>query len=204
MKDDSFLFWLAALCCISLCGCSLSQPSPEVHHYVLTLNLPAAASGTTHATLVVRPLSAYDPYNQERLVYRHSLYQMDFYNYHRWAASPSEQITDWTRKYLRSAALFSDVYPTGQGNADFMLDGRIRQLDEVDHDDGWEAVLNIDFWLTRPDRSTPLWFRSYTVTQPTAKRNPAAVAEAMSHGLETILNQLVSDLAPVVAARSTP
>jgi ABC-type uncharacterized transport system auxiliary subunit len=204
MNNNTSRFQIVTLICLSLCGCSLSKPRPEVHHYTLALTIPEAASGTTKATLVVRTLSAHDPYNQERLVYRSSPYQMDFYNYHRWAASPTEQITDWTRKYLRGVVLFSDVYPTGEGNADFILNGRLRQLDEVDREETWEAVLSIDFWLTRPDQRTPLWLHTYTATQQAAKRNPAAVAEAMSHDLETILSQLVRDLAPVVAARPTP
>ncbi len=68
----------------------------------------------------------------------------------------------------------------------------------------WEAVLNIDFWLTRAEQRTPVWFQSYTTVQQATKRNPAAVAEAMSRNLEAILSKLGADLAPVVAAPPAP
>lgn len=196
--------WSIVLCGLFFCGCSLTKPQLEVRHYTLEIALPEAGSATALATLVVRPFSAQDPYSQERLVYRTSPYQLDFYNYHRWAAAPSEQIADWTRRYLRGAALFARVYPTGEGAADFALSGKIRRLEEVDHDQTWEAVLGIDFWLTRAEQRTPVWFQSYTAVQQATKRNPAAVAEAISRNLETILGKLAADLAPAVAVSPGP
>jgi len=179
-------------------GCSLTKPRPEVHHYTLALTLPAVQSASAKASLQVRPFSAPDPYIQDRLVYRSSPYQLDFYNSHRWASSPAEQVTDWTRRYLRGAGLFATVSPTTEGAADFVLSGRVRQFDEVDHEQTWEAVLSMDFWLTQGLNRSPIWFQSYTTSQPAEKRNPAAVAEAMSRNLENILGRLVTDLAPVV------
>ena len=187
-----------------ICGCSLTQPRPEVRHYTLTVPIPEATAQPAQATLLVRPFSANEPYNQERLVYRTSPYQLDFYNYHRWAALPVEQVTDWTRQYLRGAALFAKVYPTGEGVADFALGGKIRQMDEIDNEQSWEATLSMDFWLTGDDHRNPFWSQSYTATRQTARRNPAAVAEAMSHNLEDILGRLAADLAPVVAAQAGP
>jgi ABC-type uncharacterized transport system auxiliary subunit len=186
------------------CGCSFTKPRPEVHHYTLSLHLPEAASGSGQSSLVVHAFSAHAPYNQERLVYRTSPYQLDFYNYHRWASPPTEQVVDLVRRYLRGTALFAKVYPSTDGSADFALGGRILQLDELDHDQTWEAVLSIDLWLTRADQRTPLWFQTYNASRQAEKRNPTAVAEAMSRNLETILGKLVADLAPVVAASGSP
>lgn len=198
------IWWVRTVAAGSMliCGCTLTKPRPEVRHYTLTVPIPAAATQTAKSTLVVRPLSANEPYNQERLVYRTSPYQLDFYNYHRWAAPPAEQVTDWTRQYLRGASLFAKVYPTGEGIADFALGGRIRQLDEIDNDKSWDATLSVDFWLISDDHRKPLWSQSYTATRQTARRNPAAVAEAMSLNLEEILGRLAADLAPIVAGHT--
>jgi ABC-type uncharacterized transport system auxiliary subunit len=192
------MVWGLAVGSVLLHGCSLTKTRPDVHYYALVLTVPEAPTQTTKLSLIVRPFFARDPYNQERLVYRASPYQLDFYHYHRWAASPAEQVTDWTRRYLRGSGLFTRVFPTADGNADLAVGGVIRQIEEVDHAQSWEAVLSIDFWLARADQRSPLWFQAYTATQRSAKRNPAAVAEAMSRNLENILGQLVADLAPVV------
>jgi ABC-type uncharacterized transport system auxiliary subunit len=138
------------------------------------------------------------------MIYRSSPYRLDFYNYHRWAAVPAELVTDWTRHYLRKSGLFAKVFPTAEGNADWSLGGVIYQFEEVDHEQTWEAVLAIDFWLTRTGQHSPVWFQSYTATHQADKRNPEAIAEAMSHNLENILGQLTHDLASVVAAPLAP
>jgi ABC-type uncharacterized transport system auxiliary subunit len=134
------------------------------------------------------------------MVYRSSPYRLDFYNYHRWAAAPAELVTDWTRRYLRRSGLFAKVFPATEGNADWFLGGVIRQLEEVDQENTWEAALSIDFWLAPAGQRAPVWFQSYTATQQADKRNPEAIAAAMSRNLENILARLAADLTPVVAS----
>ncbi len=188
-------------CSLLLGGCGLIKPAPVVQYYVLTLPSLPEASLPANPTLVVRTLRARDPYDQRRLVYRSSPYHLNFYTYHRWASSPAEQITDWTRRYLRNSGLFAKVFPTSQGDADYILDGTLRHLEEIDRDQTWEAALGLEFWLTRPPQRPPVWFESYSVSRQATKRNPAAVAKAMSHNLGVVLHQLVADLAPVVEAK---
>lgn len=199
MNRDMRLLWGLVVWSVALSGCSLTKPRPEVRHYALALTVPEVPASAATTSLVVRPFTARDPYNQERMVYRSSPYQLDFSNYHRWAAAPAEQVTDWTRRYVRGAGLFAKVFPTPEGNADLALGGVIRQIEEVDHEQTWEAVLSIDFWLARADQRSPFWFQSYTATQQAAKRNPEAIAEAMSRNLENLLARLLADLAPIVA-----
>lgn len=185
---------------VLLGSCSLTKPPPEVRHYALALAVPEVPSSTAKLSLIIYPFSARDPYGQDLMVYRSSPYRLDFYNYHRWAAVPAELVTDWTRRYLRGTGLFAKVFPATEGIADWVLGGVIHQFEEVDHEQTWEAVLSIDFWLTRADQRLPSWFQSYTATQQAGKRNPEAIAEAMSRNLENILGRLTADLAPVVAA----
>jgi len=183
-------------------GCSLAKPQPAVHHYALALSLPEAGSSTAKTSLVIRPFNARAPYDQERMVYRTSPYAFDLYNSHRWASSPAEQVTHWTRRYLQTTGLFSQVFPTTEGNADMVLGGVIRQCEELDHETTWEAALSIDFWLTRANERSPFWFHSYSVTKPASRRNPEAIAEAMSQGLADILQRLTVDLSPIVTTPS--
>lgn len=198
------MLWGLVLWGVLFGGCSLTRPRPEVRHYALALDVPEAQPGAAKTSLVVRPFTAHDPYNQERLVYRSSPYQLGFYNYHRWAASPAEQVTDWTRRYLAGTGVFAKVFPTSDGSADLALGGRVRQIEEVDHVQSWEAILSIDFWLTRSDQRSPMWFQSYTAAQQAEKRNPEAVAEALSRNLKEILGRLTADLRSVVAALPGP
>ena len=200
MNMRLWLAWGVVVWSVSLAACSFTTPRPEVHHYTLTLSVPDVPS-TGKISLVVRSIGGRDPYDQERIVYRTSSYAFDLYNYHRWASPPGEQVTAWTRRYLRGSGLFAQVFPNFDSPADFVLDGTVQQFEEIDREKTWEAALSIDFWLVRSGGRTPVWFRSYAATQPAAKRNPEAIAEAMSRNLENILGRLAADLTPVVAAQ---
>ena len=199
MTMRMWLVWGVAVWSMGFGACSFTRPRPEVRHYMLTLSVPNAPS-TQKMSLAVRLIGARDPYDQERIVYRSSPYAYDLYNYHRWASPPGEQVTTWARRYLRGSGLFAQVFPNSDSAADFVLDGTIQQFEEIDREKTWEAALSIDFWLVRAGERTPVWFRVYSATQQAAKRNPEAIAEAMSRNLENILGQLVADLAPVVTS----
>jgi ABC-type uncharacterized transport system auxiliary subunit len=199
MNMRLWLAWGVVVWGLTVAACSITKPRPEMHHYALTLSVPEVAS-TGKVSLVVRPIGARAPYDQERIVYRSSAYAFDLYNYHRWASPPGEQVSSWTRRYLRGSGLFAQVFPNSDAAADFILDGIVQQFEEIDRENTWEAAASVDFWLVRAGERTPMWFRSYSATQQATKRNPEAVAEAMSRNLENILARLVTDLAPVVAA----
>jgi len=200
MKRHIWWLWGLVLWGTIPAGCSFTKPRPEVHYYALSLTVPNTAGPLAKGSLIVRPLTARDPYDQEPIVYRTSPYTFDVYNYHRWASSPTEQITEWTRRYLSGSGLFERVFPTSDGIADLTLGGVIRQFEEIDQEKTWDAALRIDFWLLRAGEVSPFWFRSYTVTRPATKRNPEAIAEAMSRCLEEVLQQLTTDLKAVVTA----
>ena len=190
-----------------LSSCSLTQSKQEVQHYALALptrttHTPSPA--VTQASLVVRPFTAQQPYNRDRMVYRSSPYEFDFYHYHRWVTKPADMITALTRRALQQSHLFETVYPTADAQADLRLGGIIRQCEEVDQAQVWQAALSIDVWLTRNRESAPFWFQTYTATQQATKRNPAAIAEAMSKNLQDILERLSQDLKSTLSTTPAP
>ena len=212
MTYTKFLFCLS-LWSMLLAGCSITQSKQEVHYYALSLpsgntgsatTAQTAASPASPASLVVRPFTAQQPYNRDRIVYRSSPYQVDFYHYHRWVSKPADMVTTLTRRALQQSNLFSTVYPTPDVPADIRLGGVVRQCEEIDQAQSWQAVLSIDVWLRRSRNASPFWFETYSATQQATKRNPAAVAEAMSRNLQEILQQLSADLATELATLPVP
>lgn len=179
-----------------LISCGASRP--EVRHYTLALPLPEGArDAEAKKTLLVRHLAARAPYDQERMVYRSSPYRVDFYHYHQWASPPGEQVAEWALRYLRQSGLFAQVVAFPGATGDLVLGGVIRDFEEVDKGDVWEAVLAVDLWLARAENQPPLWTRSYRVSRAAARRNPEAIAQAMSQNLEQVLKQVTADLTPL-------
>lgn len=201
------LFLLVLLTSLVCCGCSLTRSKQEVQYYALALPPHSPApSGTApvKASLVVRPFAAQPPYNRDRMVYRSSPYEFDFYHYHRWVTKPADMLTTLTRRTLQQSGLFTTVYPTPDARADLRLGGVVRQYEEVDQAQSWQAALSIEVWLSRSQEPAPFWFQSYSATRLATKRNPAAVAEAMSQNLQDILARLTTDLANALATQPAP
>ncbi len=201
------LFLLVLLISLVLGGCNLTRSKQEVQYYALALSPQSSTSSgpaPVKASLVVRPFTAQPPYNRDRMVYRSSPYEFDFYHYHRWVTKPADMLTTLTRRTLQQSGLFTTVYPTPDARADLRLGGVVRQYEEVDQAQSWQAVLSIEVWLSRPQEPAPFWFQSYSATRLAAKRNPAAVAEAMSQNLQDVLEHLTNDLANVLSAQTQP
>lgn len=185
-------------------GCGASRPA--VQRYTLSLSLPAAAgapASPTLPTLLVRPLAAREPYEGQRMVYRTSPYRVDHYNYHQWDATPGELVTEWTLRYLRHTGQFAQVMGAPGISGELVLSGVVRDFEEVDEGATWQAVLGVDLWLSRAGDGKPLWFRSFHVAHAASKRNPEAIAAAMSHNLEQVLQQVSAEL-PAVVQRLAP
>lgn len=200
-------FFVVLLVSLVLCGCSLTRPKQEVRYYALALSSHSPTpsnSAPVKASLVVRPFSAQPPYNRDRMVYRSSPYEFDFYHYHRWVTKPADMLTTLTRRSLQQSGLFTTVYPTPDAQADLRLGGVVRQYEEVDQVQAWQAILRVEVWLSRSQEPAPFWFRSYSATRPATKRNPAAVAEAMSQNLQDVLERLTNDLANVLSTQTPP
>ena len=201
------LFLLILLTSLVLGGCSLTRSKQEVQYYALALppHSPAPSGpAPVKASLVVRPFAAQPPYNRDRMVYRSSPYEFDFYHYHRWVTKPADMLTTLTRQTLQQSGLFTTVYPTPDARADLRLGGVVRQYEEVDQAQSWQAALSIEVWLSRSQEPAPFWFQSYSATRLATKRNPAAVAEAMSQNLQDILARLTTDLADALATQPAP
>ncbi|HNW58501.1 MAG TPA: ABC-type transport auxiliary lipoprotein family protein [bacterium] len=91
-----------ALCC----GCGRV---PQVHYYDLVLDAPAPAAAPQPATLWVQPFSALPPSEQDRMVYRDSVSEIQFDAYRRWIAAPPELLRERLVAWLRASGRFSAV-----------------------------------------------------------------------------------------------
>lgn len=183
-------------------ACNLGKPGPEVHFYALSVPIPEVAPMPGAPSLMLRRFVARDPFGQEAMVFRSSSYKVSFYGYHRWIAPPANLVSDWTLRYLRGSGLFSQV---SEYAGDLALSAVIRDFTELDNKDAWAADLSIDFMITRTTDGSTVWMQTYTSSQRASRRNPEAVAEAMSQGLKQVLGKLATDLRPVaVAAAVSP
>jgi hypothetical protein len=182
----------AALACGALAACSFSRPTPETRYYTLTV--PGAPSTHLDSAVKVGVFTADQPYAAERFAYRSSPYLLEYYTYHRWAGNPRVLVASAIRDYLDHAA--------GDGTPPLEIQGHIRRLEEVDAPEQWSAALALDLSVARG--GVVLFQKSYAETEPAEKRNPEAVAAALSRALGRIVDQMLRDVPATTAPATQP
>ncbi len=182
----------SVLACGALAACSFARPTLETRYYTLTVpgEPPVRLASAVH----IGNVTADQPYAGERLAYRSSPYLLDYYTYHRWAGNPRTIVAAAIRDYLERAA-------SPGGTPPLEVEGHIRRIEEVDETDRWYGALAIDLVVSRG--GTVLLQRSYAEREPAEKRNPEAVAAALSRALGRILDQMLREL-PTTATTSPP
>jgi ABC-type uncharacterized transport system auxiliary subunit len=132
MKSQMFfqsLGWGA--CLFLMIGCASVPPT---HYYTFQPQIGSStspAAPTYPVTLGVEAYEAETPYQQERIVFRTSPYEVNFYEYHRWLRPPTDLVTEQAQKLLQSSGLFQRVRPyTYESEPDYVIRGRILLFDQ--------------------------------------------------------------------------
>ena len=185
--------WIYALL-MAGCGGKILYP----HYY--TLNLPAAPRSTATeprlpATLAVRPFVIPAYLRQGRIVYRQAPAEIGFYEYHRWASDPAAMVTSAVIDSLRSSGLFSFVKAyDGQGQQDYLMSGRLEQLEEVDSAGAVRVTAKLSAELLDLRTGAMVWSGEGSETSEVETRNVNSVVVEMSHAVQKSIDRLVAGL----------
>ena len=176
---------LLVLACAALSACSVlgSRPTPETRYYTLTV--PGEPAVRLARAVKIGTFTIDQPYASERFAYRTSPYALEYYTYHRWAGNPRTIVAAAARDYVERAAA-PGAHPSLE------MQGHIRRLEEVDEPAAWSGAVAMDVVVTRD--GTVVLERSYAEAEPAEKRNPEAVAAALSRALGRILDQVLRDV----------
>jgi len=194
----------AGICALltAACGGKILYP----HYY--TLDLPPAPRSTAtdprlRATVAVRPFQTPAYLRQGRIVYRQSAAEIGFYEYHRWAADPAAMVTSGIIDSLRSSHLFSFVKPyDGQGQQDYLMSGRIEQLEEIDSAEGVRVAARLSAELLDLRTGAMVWTGEAVETSEVETRNVNAVVVEMSHAMQKSIDRLVGSLRQQISVDS--
>jgi len=185
-----------AIIAVLLAACGGS--APQVRYYQLAVQTPVTPS-TGDKVLVVEALSSDAAYDDERIVYRHSPYQLDYYNYHRWSATPGALVGGYLEQALGRSGDFKAVVREQVSDASLVLGGRITALEEVDNDPKhWVGRIALELTLTDPKTGEIVWTQRFEENEPLEQQNPEGLARALSTALQRIANQA----APLIVERA--
>lgn len=185
---------LAALV-TALVACGGSAP-PRNHYYELAF--PTIAHHPAPGPkLAVEPFEVNGAYDDDRIVYRTSDVELQYYNYHRWGTPPGEMVADFLRRAYRSTGRFSAVTADVSGDTDLVLSGRIGAIEEVDRSaQDWFGHIELQLRVRDARTGTLLWSRELSLEQKMSQRSPAGLARALGQ----LLGRIAGETAPEIAA----
>jgi ABC-type uncharacterized transport system auxiliary subunit len=191
-----FLFFIF-FSLLSACG-----GVPETYYYTLAFEHDAPRHDG-HAPLPfalgVEKFQSEVIYDDDRIIYRDSPFEVKYYFYRRWVAPPRHLVTEKVLSYLSDRGLFEKVttYPSIV-NVKYVLNGHLLAFEEWDERNNWYGKVAFKASLSEPSTQRVIWQGKFEHLQPVAKKIPAAVVEALSLSMKKCLEDLVQALAQEV------
>jgi ABC-type uncharacterized transport system auxiliary subunit len=191
----------AVVATLVLAGCgSVRYPTG----YLLNLPAPAPQAAPPQAPLgpvAVREFRCPDYLCEGRIIYRPTPEEVGFYEYHRWAASPRQAITQSMADALRARSLFKSVAVHERGiEAAYVLTGNIEQMEEVDQGRDVRAICTISAQLMDRRTGSVVWNHTASEAVPVQTRNVAGVIVSLSAASRTVIDRLVASVAKELAS----
>jgi len=181
-----YRFFLCACLLLTLSGCSSRVP---ITHYYTFHPQPwksqAAATAIFPHILAVDAFNADAPYQQERIVFRTSPYEVNFYEYRKWLRPPTDLVTEQVFRALKTSGFFHDVR-TYESGADYLLQGRIMMFEQWYEDQETSTVhVGIRYSVVTPDEDHIIW----TNTIETSAKTPSLDILETIQAFETALQE---------------
>lgn len=181
-------------------GCS---SVPLTHYYTfppdLNPSVPAATS-TYPLVLALEPFDAEGPYAQEKIVYRDSPYEVNFYEYHKWLRSPEKLATDQALKLIAATRMFKRVHARPfQVYADYVLQGRMIMFDQWRNTTPPYVRIQIEYQLMEPQEERILWTDRIDTTANITSLALVDTVKGFETALQENLLRALSALEPVVS-----
>lgn len=192
----SQVFWCKALGVAAVASClACGASGPPTRYYALNLpRSPPAAERLAH-TAVLMPIRAGEIAGQGRIVYRESPHEVGFYEYHRWAEDPEDSVADALASELLARGTFASVTPfDGRTQADFILRGELRRIEEIDYEGPVKASVEISLELVDADTSRVVWSGNAAAAEDVATAEVRSVVERLSASADQAIKRLAGQL----------
>ncbi|MFQ5636830.1 MAG: ABC-type transport auxiliary lipoprotein family protein [bacterium] len=192
--------FLLNLTCSFIIGLSLNCGGvPPTFYYRVSHEGVSEGNGANNAmipvTLGIAQCTADILYEGDKIVYRDSPYEVQFYHYRRWIAPPRKIVTETILKQFRESGAFQRVVSIPSSiDFDYLVKGRILAFEEWDDANGWFGIVTLEFKLQDPHTKEVLWENVFSAKAPASQKKPVEVVKAISSSLYTVIDNAVSEI----------
>jgi ABC-type uncharacterized transport system auxiliary subunit len=159
MPKRPILALLLGLCWLWFSGCAANIPLTHYYTFQPTISEIAETPDSKYSyVLGIEPYEADVPYQQDRIVFRTSAYEVNFYEYHKWLRPPTELVTEQIQKLFASSGLFRRVHmETYELYSDYILRGKILMFDQWYHGETASVQVGLAYQLIDPEQEKLIW-----------------------------------------------
>lgn len=144
--------------------------------------------------ILVESVDVEDIYNDYRIVYRTSPYQLNYYSYNFWIKRPDKVIRDAIFDYLTKVNIFKKViYQFVEGEPDYLLKARVDALEEYDLRQVWYAHLKMEIEIKDFKSGKTVEFYRFDKRERLSERRVERVPVAISKILKRELAKVVEE-----------
>ncbi|MFO7866895.1 MAG: ABC-type transport auxiliary lipoprotein family protein [Candidatus Aminicenantes bacterium] len=198
MKTKWIIFGISGI--LVLAGCF---SSPGRHYFELSLSAETAPhDARSERILMINDVLIDDTYDDYRIVYRVSSYEINYYSYVFWADKPDILIENSVAAFFKEKGLFRDVIQEfDQLAPDWILKTRIHVIEEVDEDSPWSARLAMEMRVLDSESQDILVSHRFDRREKLESNNVVLVPIVISRILEEELEILTKRMVEVLNAR---
>jgi ABC-type uncharacterized transport system auxiliary subunit len=169
---------------------------PPTYYYKIDYELARAQNSAVHpVTIGVGQFGADVLYESDKIVYRESPYEIQFYHYRRWIAPPKQIVTEKIYQQFRASGMFARVVRIpATFKIDYILKGRITAFEEWDEGQSWYGAVTIEFQLHSPNSNEVVWEDVISERTAAAKKEPAEVVKAISESLNKVVARSLNEI----------
>ena len=193
----------AARCVLLVLFFTACFSSPTKRYFEI---VPTVKDAESHPkidkTLYIEPVRVDPLYDDDRVIYRVSLYELKYYSSVFWAKKPDSLFRDAIYDYL----LYKEGFPRVtldvlQGDPEIVLRANVRLVEEIDNPKVWFGRLGMDLEFLEFKTGKSLLRHSFDRRLPLPVRTAQALPAVLSGILTDELDIAVRKLAEALAAK---
>ncbi|MCP4214139.1 MAG: hypothetical protein GY765_05760 [bacterium] len=172
-------------------GCS----SPGKKYFQLHMGVDESLPVFPDKTIMVSSVDVEPIYNDYRLVYRLSSYELNYYSYKFWIKRPGPLVRDAVCDFFKKNKIFPSVIRRfAEGDPQLVLKARVNSIEEYDYLATWYANMDVDIEIRDIKSGKVVLFYNFARRKMLPEKKADRLPEAFSRILEEELANVVKKL----------
>jgi ABC-type uncharacterized transport system auxiliary subunit len=165
---------------------------PATYYYQISYEFsrPDTLTSFIPATIGVREFEVDVVYKGDKIVFRDSPYEIQYYHYRRWVAPPRKLVKEKIVEQLKSSGDFKNVVSLpSTHHLDFVLAGKIKAFEELDQENSWYGLVTLAMELRHIESGEIVWEDVFSEKTEALKKEPLEVVKAISISLQKVIER---------------